>query len=75
MGPRILEELALIREGFPDAKFVGLGRWILVPAYPLPMGWNRERTDVAFQVNELHPGSSSVRVLCAVRPTVWRRDS
>ena len=57
MDQRLLEELALIREWFPTVEFREAGRWFLVSAYPLPSGWSRESTDVAFQANELHPAA------------------
>lgn len=55
MLQRLLEELALIRNQFADVEFREAERWFLVRAYPLPPGWNRATTDVAFQANELHP--------------------
>jgi hypothetical protein len=56
MQERINEELALIRARFPGLEYVEAGRWVRIPAYPLPQGWNREATDVAFQIQNGHPG-------------------
>lgn len=48
MTQRLLEELALIRDCFPDVRFSEADRWFLVSAVPLPSGWSRNSTDVAF---------------------------
>ena len=50
MNERIDAELALIQQRFPDAEYREEGCWFRVPSYPLPDGWNRTETDVAFQV-------------------------
>lgn len=57
MHERIEQELALIRQRFPDAEYREEGRWVRVSSYPLPEGWNRETTDVAFQIGEGHPAT------------------
>ena len=57
MHERIEQELALIRQRFPDVEYREEGRWVRVSSYPLPEGWNREATDVAFQIGEGHPGT------------------
>ena len=56
MYERIQAELALIRQRFPGVEHLDAGCWFLVPAYPLPEGWNRSDTDVAFQVPPGYPG-------------------
>ena len=55
MQERIEQELALIRQKFPDVEYREEGRWVRVSSYPLPQGWNREMTDVVFQILEGHP--------------------
>jgi len=50
MQERIDEELAILRKSYPDMEYVPDGQWVRIPDYPLPHGWNRERTDVAFQI-------------------------
>ena len=55
MQARIEAELTLIRQWFPDVEYRLEGCWVCVPSYPLPEGWNRERTDVAFQISQGHP--------------------
>ncbi len=57
MQERISEELALIRQRFPDVEYREEGRWVRIPSYPLPEGWNREATPVAFQILDSHPGT------------------
>ena len=58
MQERIEAELELIREQYPDVEYREEGRWALVPSYPLPEGWNRKVTEVAFQISEGHPGAA-----------------
>ena len=55
MQDRIQAELALLREPYPNMEYQAEGRWFLIPAYSLPKGWNRETTDIAFQVDESYP--------------------
>ena len=57
MLQRIEAELALVRERYPNVEYREEGRWVHVPSYPLPDGWNRDVTPAAFQVNEGHPGA------------------
>ena len=57
MQERIAEELALVREWYRKIDYIQEGRWIRVAGYPLPQGWNRDVTDVAFQVSEGHPAA------------------
>ena len=49
--------MALIRQRFPDVVYQDEGRWVCLPSYPLPEGWNRESTDVAFQISEGYPAA------------------
>jgi hypothetical protein len=50
MTERIEAELELIRSGYPDLEFREADLWARVPEYPVPSGWGRESTEVAFQV-------------------------
>jgi hypothetical protein len=57
MEDRIQEELRLLRTRFPKFEYVPEGRWVRLPNYPLPAGWSRAATDVAFQIPAQFPGS------------------
>lgn len=57
MKDRIEKELTLLRERYPDLEYREEGRWVRVPRYPLPPGWNRAATDVAFQIPPAFPGT------------------
>ncbi len=57
MEERIEQELALLRSRFPDLEYKEEGRWVRIPSYPVPEGWNRSATGVAFQIPPGHPGS------------------
>jgi hypothetical protein len=54
---RIAQELKLLRKFYAGAKYLAESRWLRVPGYPLPEGWNRADTDIAFQVNVDYPAS------------------
>jgi hypothetical protein len=49
--------MALLRTAHPNARFEVVGMWVLIPLYPLPAGWNRTSTDVAFQVPPGYPAT------------------
>ena len=55
MTDRIRDELNLIQQAFPNFIYVEEGRWVCLPSYPLPDGWNRAATDVAFQIGGGYP--------------------
>jgi len=57
MQERIEQELVLLRGRWPDLDYRNDGQWIRIPGYPLPAGWNRTTTDVAFQIHVSHPGT------------------
>ena len=57
MQDRIDEELAFIRQIFPDVEYQEEGRWVRLFSYSLPEGWNRAKSDVVFQISEGHPGA------------------
>lgn len=52
---RIEQELALLRTRFP--RLERQGDWIRLLDYPLPAGWNRDKTDVVFQIPPTYPGT------------------
>jgi hypothetical protein len=53
---RVADEIALLKSRFPT--FDVNGRWVRIPLYPTGPGWNRESTDVAFQIQEGHPAAA-----------------
>ena len=55
MDERIEKELALLRQRYPDLEYKD--RWVRIPSYPLPEGWNRTSTDVAFEIPVGYPGT------------------
>ena len=55
MTERIQAELTLIRQAFPDVVYQAEGCWVCLSSYPLPEGWNRAATDVAFQISDGYP--------------------
>ncbi len=57
MTDRIQTELALVRQAFPDLVYQDDGLWVFLPSYPLPDGWNRAATDVAFQIGDAYPAA------------------
>lgn len=57
MEERIQQELALLRSRYPTLEYKDEGRWVRIPSYPLPAGWNRSATDVAFQIPVGYPGT------------------
>lgn len=56
MTPRITREVALLQSAYLGLQYDG-GSWVLIPNYLLPSGWNRERTDVAFQIPTGYPAT------------------
>jgi len=57
MTTRIEQEIGLLRNQYPHLKFEPTGNWIHIPNYPLPSGWNKEVTDVVFQIPPAYPGT------------------
>ena len=55
MQERIEKELALLRRPYPDLEYQPDGRWVRIPEYPLPPGWRRGVTDVAFDIPSAFP--------------------
>ena len=56
MEERIQRELALLRTRF-RVDYVVDGNWMLIPQFHLPSGWDREVSDVAFQIPVGYPGT------------------
>jgi len=54
---RIEVELTLIRQAFPNVVYQNAGHWVCLPSYPLPEGWNRVATDIAFQIGDGFPAA------------------
>lgn len=50
MIERIAEELELIRAAFPNLEFREEDFWGRLCNYPVPPGWGREETEIAFQM-------------------------
>lgn len=57
MEERIKKELELLRARYPDLEYKEDGRWVCIPTYLLPEGWNKASTDVAFQIPTGYPGT------------------
>lgn len=55
MQERIEQEVEMLRQRFPELE--RNGNWIRIPNYPLPDGWNRPATDIAFQMPPQYPGT------------------
>jgi len=55
---RIEKELILLRQYYSDIVYVEEGQWIFFPDYPIPsgLGWNRDKTNVCFQIPLTYPG-------------------
>ena len=58
MDARIEQELGLLRCRWAELRYEAGGRWVLLPAYSLPAGWNRTSTDIVFQIQANHPGAA-----------------
>lgn len=57
MDERMVKELELLRRRYPEVEYKEEGRWVRIPSYPLPEGWNRSSTDVAFQIINGYPAA------------------
>ena len=57
MQARIEQERAFLRRHFPTLEYVKEGHWIKIPSYRMPSDWNREASDVAFQIPVGYPGT------------------
>ena len=52
---RIDAELDLLRNAYPGLEHKD--GWVRIPEVSLPSGWNRSKTDVAFQIVDQYPGT------------------
>ena len=59
MNERIEEELKLLRHSYSEVEYVDAGQWVKIKDYPIPPGlpWNRQTTDVCFQIPSGYPGT------------------
>lgn len=59
MTTRIEEELELLRKYYPELEFHETGNWVRIPDFSIPQGhpWNREKTDVCFEIPQGYPGT------------------
>ena len=57
MEERIQQELALLRQRYPNLEYQEQGQWVRIPDHRLPPGWDRLATDVAFQIPVGYPGT------------------
>lgn len=58
MSSRIEQEVALLRQRYPDLDYVENGCWVRIQAYPLPDGWDKTAIPVAFQIPRGYPGAA-----------------
>jgi Prokaryotic E2 family E len=71
---RISEELALLRNAYPDLEYRPAGHWIRIPGYPVPKDvWNQSEVEVCFQIPEQIPGQQPYGFY--VRPGLTLRSS
>jgi len=59
MNERIKEELELLRRSYSNIEYIDTGQWVKIKDYPIPAGlsWNRQATDVCFQIPAGYPGA------------------
>lgn len=57
MQERILNEVEILTKAYPDLEYVPEGQWVKTSNYPLPAGWNKDSTDVVFQIPPGYPGA------------------
>jgi hypothetical protein len=55
MSERITAELKLLRIHFPHVEYIDEGKWVKLPAIPLPNGWNKSEIDIAFRFPDRYP--------------------
>lgn len=56
---RIEEELKLLHHCYPEVEYVEKGQWVKIKNYPVPLSppWNRQVTDICFQIPPAYPGT------------------
>lgn len=59
MNSRIDKELVLLRAVYKKLTYIKDGQWILIEDYLIPTGlpWNRQKTNVCFQIPTAYPGT------------------
>jgi len=59
MSERIKEELELLHQNYSNIEYIEAGQWVRIRDYPIPAGlpWNRQVTDVCFQIPPGYPGA------------------
>jgi len=59
VNDRIEKELTILRTFYPKVTYIKEGQWILIEDYSIPPGllWNREKTNVCFQILVGYPGT------------------
>jgi len=59
MNDRIKEELELLRRSYSTVEYNDAGQWVKINGYAIPAGssWNRQTTDVCFQIPLGYPGT------------------
>jgi hypothetical protein len=58
MDERIKAEIELLRRRYPDVEYIDNGQGVRIKNYPIPpnLGWNRQATDVCFEIPSGYPG-------------------
>jgi hypothetical protein len=59
MNERIEAELELLRHSYSEVEYVEAGQWVKIKGYPIPqsLSWNRQATDICFQIPAGYPGT------------------
>lgn len=59
MNDRIEKELVLLRSFYSKLTYVDSGQWVLIEDYSIPseLSWNRQQTNVCFQIPPAYPGT------------------
>lgn len=59
MNSRIEKELEILSSFYPKVTFIENGQWVLIEDYPIPLGlsWNRQQTNICFQIPLAYPGT------------------
>jgi hypothetical protein len=55
MNERIVEEIGMLREKYPNLQHGANYDWVEIPDYPLPAGWNRKATNLLFFIPNTYP--------------------
>ena len=52
MSSRVEQELALLRQRWPDVECAEnpSGHWVRLRSYPVPPGWNKRKVEIAFRI-------------------------